>query len=199
MSEPHRLRCRDSGPNRPGLQGRSALAQAVHGCRSLVLACFTTLLLGGCLFPPSLSSETQDAALNSPPAILSVRSDLEELVPLGLLPVVRGQPSQQLAATLLDTDVDDILYVRIFVDYTPANPTPARSSCKTTASDSPQRSVTCDISALCLDADVGVPRAVTVEVFDRELLDSGTPQYKAMGPGGWTTYQAYTLACTGSS
>jgi hypothetical protein len=156
-------------------------------------------LLEGCLFPPSLSSETQDAQVNSPPAILSVRTNQAELYPFGPLPVVQGMLGQQLAVTLLDTDLDDILYVRVYVNYTPAEPTPPRSSCRTTDSDSPQRSATCDISALCLRADVGLESDVTVEVFDRELLDEGTPQFKAVAPPGISTYQAFKMTCTGGS
>lgn len=197
MSELHRYERPDPGPNRLGSQGRSALAQGVHGCRSLVpIAAFTVLLLGGCLFPPSLSSETQDAPINSPPAILAVRSDQEELIQPGPLVVSRGVTTQ-LNAELVDTDVQDILFLRMYVNYTVADPQPARAACKTTASDSPQRSLSCDITALCSLADVGKPNLrLEIEVFDRELKDSGTPQFKAMEEGGLTTGRVYELTCT---
>lgn len=148
------------------------------------------------MIPPSLSSEQADAAVNSPPAILAIRSDQEELVEPGPVVITRGATTQ-LNAVLLDTDVDDILYVRFYVNYTVAIPTPPRASCRAPASDSPQRSLSCDTSALCTLNDVGTPLRLEIEVFDRELADSGTPAFKAMDPdsGGLTTGRVYELTC----
>ncbi|MDX2093832.1 MAG: hypothetical protein SFX73_38720 [Kofleriaceae bacterium] len=152
-------------------------------------------LFGGCLFPPSLSSETLDAQVNSPPAILSIRSDQEELIEPGPVVVTRGAPSQQLYAELLDTNIDDLLFVRMYVNYTVADPTSARATCTAPVNDSPQRSVMCDISALCAQGDVGKTLRLEIEVFDRELLDSGTPVFKAMPEDGLTTGRVYDLTC----
>lgn len=149
------------------------------------------------MIPPSLSSDQPDAAVNSPPAILAVRSDQEELVEPGPVVITRGVTTQ-LNAELLDTDVDDILYVRFYVNYTVAEPTPARAACKTGKSDAPQRSLSCDTTALCSASDVGkADLRLEIEVFDRELADSGTPQFKAMDPtsGGLTTGRVYALTC----
>jgi len=152
------------------------------------------------VIPPDLSVANGDAGVNSPPAILAVRSDLEELPEGGS--VVFEQGSGTLNATLYDSDVSDTLYVRVFVNYDVADPTPARSTC--TAPCSPpctavQRSATCDIGALCTNNDVGAPdkRFMAVQVFDREPLESGTPRFKAMPPGGLTTSKAYLLTCVG--
>lgn len=197
MSEPHPLGSSNFEPNRSKSRVASGLAHGVHGWRSPVfLALLSLPMLGGCLFPPSLSSETQDAAVNSPPAILSIRSDQEELIEPGPVVVARSAPTSQLYAELLDTNIDDILYVRMYVNYTVAEPKPARAACRTTASDSPQRTLTCDIKALCGSDDVGKPNLrLEIEVFDRELLDSGTPQFKAMDEGGLTTGRVYDLTC----
>jgi hypothetical protein len=149
------------------------------------------------LIPPSLSSDQPDAAVNSPPAILAIRSDQEELVEPGPVVITRGATTQ-LNAELLDTDVDDTLYVRFYVNYTVAIPTPSRASCTAPASGSPQRGVSCDITALCTLNDVGTPGLrLEIEVFDRALADSGTPAYKAMDAdsGGLSTGRVYELTC----
>jgi hypothetical protein len=179
--------------------GASPLARAVHGVRSpvylrslLVLAVASS---GGCVIPPDLSVVDGDAGTNSPPAILAVRSDLEELPEPG--PVVFDRGLGSLNITLLDTDVTDTLYVRVFVDYTNADPTAPRSTCTARCTEpcSAQRSVTCDLGALCLQSDIGVERFMTVNVFDRELKESGSPQFKAMEPPGLTTSKSYKLKC----
>jgi len=154
------------------------------------------LAAAGCVIPPSLSVEDGDAGINSPPAILAVRSDQQELAEPGPVTFARG--SGTINVTLIDTDVDDTLYVRVFVDYTVADPTAARSACTAPPNGTPQRAATCDLSALCLTGDIGAERLMQVQVFDRELLESGTPAFKAMPPGGLTTSRFYQLNCTES-
>ena len=174
--------------------GRSALARAVHESRELVRF-MPLLLVGGCVIPPNLSVADGDAGVNSPPAILAVRSDLEELPEPG--PVVFERGLGSLNATLYDTDLTDSLYVRVFVEYTVADPTAPRSTCSARCTEpcATQRSVTCDLGALCLQSDIGVERFMTVQVFDREPLESGTPPFKAMPVGGLTTSKSYKLTC----
>lgn len=178
---------------------RSALARAVHDSQVLVRFVPYLLIAGfvaGCVFPPNLSVADGDAGVNSPPAILAVRSDLEELPEPG--PVVFERGLGTLNATLYDTDLTDTLYVRVFVEYTFADPTAPRSTCtaRCTEGCATQRSVTCDLQALCLEADVGVERFMTVQVFDREVKESGTPAFKAMDAPGLTTSKSYLLNCT---
>lgn len=183
-----------------GTLARSALARAVHDLRELVHALPIVLaaLVGGCVIPPDLSVSDGDAGINSPPAILAVRSDLVELPEGNSFVYERGQGS--LNVTLYDTDVSDTLYVRVFVEYDFADPTPARSTC--TAPCSPpcttvQRSTTCDLAALCTAGDVTAAKELfmAVQVFDREPLESGSPRFKAMPPGGLTTSKSYKLTC----
>lgn len=147
------------------------------------------------MIPPSLSVESQDAGVNSPPAILALRSEQEELPEPGPVVAVRGTGS--LNATLLDTDLEDTLYVRVFVDYSITDPTAPRATCTAppTTPPAPQRSVTCDLRALCTQDDVGSTRFMNVAVFDRELLEAGTPPFQAMPPGGLTTSKSYLLQC----
>jgi hypothetical protein len=179
--------------NHAGSLGRSPMAQAVHGWWPVVSHVLPVLVLvGACV--PSLSVDNQDAGINSPPAILAVRNDQQELTQPGPVLLERGVPAT-VNMSLIDTDIDDTLYVRIFVDYSIAVPTPARSTCTATG-DTATRTATCDVSAVCTPSDVGADRTMTIYVFDRMLLDSGTPMFQAMGPGGLTTNRAYDLKCT---
>lgn len=173
------------------------LARPVHRPAVAVLSSLLgslVLAAAGCVIPPSLSVEDGDAGVNSPPAILAVRSDQQELAEPGPVTFARGSGTINVA--LIDTDVEDTLYVRVFVDYRVTEPTAARSTCTAPPNGTPQRSATCDLSALCLTSDIGAERLMQVQVFDREPLESGTPPFKAMPPGGLTTSRFYELTCT---
>lgn len=177
------------------------VARALHGChpmlRALVLA-----PLAGCLFPPSLSVDTSDAGVDSPPAIVSVRSDLQELPEPGPVTFELGA-SSQLNLTLLDTDTSDTLYVRVFVGYndpvlgTGPDPTPPRSTCVAAAAKTAQRTATCDLTGLCQTPDVGQTRGMTIMVFDRPVVDNIAPLYQAFDPTnpGQSTSRFYYLKC----
>jgi hypothetical protein len=182
--------------NHVELPARSLLARAVHSNQQIVRHgfLFSAVLglggLGGCV--PSLSVDHQDAGINSPPAILAVRSDQQELPQPG--PVLFERGPGMVNVTLIDTDIEDTLFVRIFVDYSVSVPTPARSLCAG-ASGTANRTATCDIKALCFPSDVGVERLMTIHVFDRPLLDSGTPMFQAMDAPGLSTNRTYKLKC----
>lgn len=182
-----------------GSLARSGLARPVHARPAVVLwPLLGSLVLSatGCVIPPSLSIDDGDAGVNSPPAILAVRSDQQELAEPGPVTFARG--SGTISVTLLDTDIEDTLYVRVFVDYKVTDPTAARSTCTAPPNGTTQRAATCDLSALCLTGDIGAERLMQVQVFDRELLESGAPQFKAMPPDGLTTSRFYQLDCTES-
>jgi hypothetical protein len=175
------------------------MARVVHGSRSAVRPNLSIILAllgatgGGCVIPPSLEVDNQDAGVNSPPAILAVRSDDQELPEPG--PVLLDLGSGSLNLQLIDTDVNDTLYVRIFVDYTIDVPTPARANCTATPTGNALRTVTCDLGALCQPVDVGPTRLMSIRVFDREPLEAGDPMFQAMPPGGLKTGQFFQLQC----
>lgn len=199
MSEPDGMTPRDVAPNRATSQGHSCLAQGVHGMWPLVarLLYLATVASGGCIFPPDLSVGDQDAGVNSPPAILAVRSDQQELPPGETVTFEVGPTAGSINATLIDTNLTDTLYVRAFVDYTVSVPTPARVTCTAPppVPAAAQRSVMCDVTALCQPADIGTSRSLSVVVFDREPLESGQPSFQAMPPGGLKTSVFYFLKC----
>jgi hypothetical protein len=177
-------------------QDGSALARAVHDCRTLVRpAILATLLIGGCVIPPDLSVANQDAGTNSPPAFLGIRTDEQELPEPG--PVIFDRGTGTFNAELIDTDVNDELFVRVFVNYTVENPTAPRVLCTAPTNGKAQRTVTCNTNALCLMTDtVGDQQFnMHITVFDREPLEAGDPPFQAMETGGLSTSRFYFLKC----
>jgi hypothetical protein len=174
------------------------VARVVHTPRTLVRFMVALLVVSGgaCVIPPRLDVENQDAGVNSPPAILSIRTDDQELPEPG--PVIFDRGDGMFNAELIDTDVNDELFVRVFVDYTIDNPTAPRVLCTAPANGQTNRTVTCNTSALCLEGDttpVGKRLNMHIMVFDRELLEAGDPPFQAMEPGGLTTNRFYFLQC----
>jgi hypothetical protein len=157
-----------------------------------------SLLAGGCVIPPSLSSNTTDAGVDSPPAILKVFSDvdLKEGAPV----LFEYNAANNITVTVRDTDLGDTLYVRMFVDYNNPDQTPPRGSCLPAPSaKSPDRTSVCNIQGLCLMSDIGQTRGLSFVVFDREPQDTGTPLYQAMPPDGQSTSRFFYLKCQPAS
>src|SRR5262249_17967393 len=151
-------------------------------------------VLAGCIIPPSLSLGSQDAAQNSPPAIESVQVNLMQLPNFSPIQFAVGTPDTMILS-LLDSDVDDTLYVGLYVDYLSNAPTPARSTCMAGSANVPQRTAICSLNGVCEPKDVGQVRQLSVVVFDRMVLDTGTPRYMAMPPDGLSTSNTYQLSC----
>jgi hypothetical protein len=149
----------------------------------------------GCVIPPSLTTG-EDAGVNSPPAILSVTSDQQALPEPG--PVLFDQQTMDtLSLSLVDTDILDTLYVGIYIDYNLPNRLAARAKCTAPPTTTAMRTATCRLNSLCVDADVGVQRDMTIVVFDRMPDDTGAgdPPFQAMPPGGLSTSRFYFLKC----
>jgi hypothetical protein len=171
------------------------VARAVHDAPVLV-GILASLLLIGCLIPPAIEVEKQDAGTNSPPAILSVTSDQQALPDPGPVSFEQGRTAGSLGLSLIDTDLRDTLFVRIFVDYNLPNRLDARVRCQAPPSTNAMRTTTCILSTLCTDDDIGVQRSMTIVVFDRPLLENGEdPPFQAMPPGGLSTSRFYFLQC----
>lgn len=191
MSDPH--------PANQPVPRSYPLARPLHTCGPVVLRLLPLLMFAGCIFPPNLGVEQQDAGVNSPPSITSVRSDQTELPEPGPVDIAVGQMSP-LNLTLLDTDINDKLYVRVFVDYSKTNQTSPRSTCPAATSGQATRTATCPMQGICLTTDIGKPHLMQVIVFDREPLETGeAPLFQAMPMGGLSTDRAYQLNCLPSS
>ena len=199
MSDLHPTRPTDRARNLADSQARSRLARRLHhsSLRVKLAVVLTAVGLAACVIPPSLEVGGSDAAINSPPAITSIRTDGQELPPNSTVNFnVSDTPTMNV--DVIDTDLGDTLYVRAFVDYNPNNALDARSKCVAPpAADHPtaDRSTTCDLRSLCVASDVGVTHDLSVVVFDREPLDKGAPAFQAMPPGGLATSVFYHLDC----
>lgn len=177
----------------------SPLARTVHEFvlpMGASVSMLVMMMLVGCVIPPSLEI-SQDAGVNSPPAILSVTSDQQALPEPG--PVAFGQQTMDaLSISLIDTDPLDVLYVGIYVDYNAPDRLAARAKCMAPPSTNPLRTATCRLNSLCVDADIGVTRNMTIVVFDRPPDDSGNgdPPFQAMTmTDGLSTSRFYFLNC----
>ena len=105
--------------------------------------------------------------------------------------------SPSLVLTLLDTDIRDDLHVRLFVDYNAPDRLPPRAACEVPHNDTnPQamRTATCNVSGLCMTADIGVQRSLTIVVSDRLPMDFGADPQALMMPGQ-SSYRFYFLRC----
>ena len=197
MSEAERAVITNACANSASPNARSVVARALHH-RARVWAVVTSVLVAGCIIPPSLSVDVQDGGIDSPPSITSARSDLLELVEPGpyLFPTAPDAQNETINLTLLDTDLEDKLYVRIYVDYTVSAPTAPRSTCSAVANGSAIRTTTCSLAALCLPTDPSGLRLMEIVVFDRQPLDVGAPMFKAIPAGGQSTTRTFQLGCT---
>ena len=164
----------------------------IAGAVLLALLCAT---LVGCVIPPSL--RVDEEATDSPPVITSVSSDGNPLADPGPVVLEQGSTTSSLVLTLLDTDVRDDMYVRVFVDYNAPDRLPPRAACDVPHNDdNPQakRTATCNVSGLCLTADIGVQRSLMIVVSDRQPMDFGAdPQMLMMA--GQSSYRFYFLRC----
>jgi hypothetical protein len=176
----------------------SPLARTVHNLAVAMPGRFwiVAMTLTGCVIPPSLSIG-EDAGVNSPPAIQSVTSERQVLPEPG--PLVFDQGTMDtLSISMIDTDTLDTLYVGIYVDYNAPNRLAARSKCTAPSGTSPMRTTTCRLNSLCIDADIGVQRNMTIVVFDRPPDDTGggDPPFQAMmAKDGLSTSRFYFLKC----
>lgn len=167
------------------------MARPLHG-GGVPVGLLVALMLVGCVIPPSLSVDTTDAGANSAPAIISVRA-VAELPEYARVTFEKGV-DETLNLTVHDTDLDDELFCKVFVEYRPDDPTPPRATSET-AGSTVTRSCTLSIAGLCQSADIGVERLMQVYVFDRQIIEGETPLFQAMSSGGLSASRTYFLRC----
>jgi hypothetical protein len=174
------------------VEARSRLARPLH-ISSTIHFLVSAMLFTGCVIPPSLSVDTTDAGLNAAPSIVSVRADGVELPEWKTVNFEQGLGVLNL--TVYDTDLDDTLYPKVFVDYNIPDQTPPRATCTAAAGGRVVRSSTCNLAGLCQTADIQKQRTMQVIVFDRENIEGQLPLYQAMPMGGLSTSRTFTLVC----
>lgn len=130
----------------------------------------------------------------------TVRADLVEFPQYATLVFERGAKAGVLELNLSDANLEDTLYVRIFVDYDLPDPTPPRSTC-IAAAHSGERSATCPMEDVCQQQNVGQtpPPLLQVFVFDRDYEPALPPLYQGVAPGGLSASQTFFLRCQEAS
>lgn len=173
----------------------AAPARFVHPLRSVVVLAVAAVSLAGCVFPPSLSLDEGDAAVNAAPVIVDVRDEAgNPFERPGPRDVVVGQG--RLVITLSDPDVDDTLFVRYYVDYGLPVPTPAIIECAAAPGATPtlERQITCSLVGVC--SGPATDRVFEIEVFDRPpILDDNTRLFRQLDPPGLSSSWWWKLNC----
>ena len=161
LSRSGRVRDHRKRANRPELQKLSFVARPVH----VLLA----VMLGACVVPPPLEVDTSDGGANSPPAITSVidTSGTSRRPPDTITLLTMPLP-QTLRVGLVERDVDDDLFLQLFVDYETASPHDADVNCTAPpiGDGSSTRSADCTTNSLCDTAPS--EHTLEIEVYDRE-------------------------------
>lgn len=198
MSGSFRASRRDRARNLSDSQGDPSVARTVHGSRLVASVLLAASTVPGCVVPPPLEIEDQDAEANTPPIITEVRDATQTpLVHGQVVTVDRATPST-IELTLFDRNVDQTLFVQVFVDYdTTSGTSPPRAQCPgpagvpPPATPSDTRTVTCPTAGLCDSADP-TPRKLELEVYDAEPV--GQAPYRT-APGGFKSTWTFQLVC----
>jgi hypothetical protein len=162
-----------------------------------------SLALGGsaCLIPPQLEVADEDAGANSPPVILSSGPAPEFSFPGPLL--LDRNDERRLNLTIDDNDLDDVVYVRLFIDYNKPDPTNFASNCSAPASGDVSRIADCALTNVCfgIAADDQDEHFFEAIVADREFLDESDPlaedqpSFRAVPADARQSSAAWTVRC----
>ncbi len=158
-------------------------------------------IAAGCVIPPNLSLEENDAAVNSAPVIRDVRDEAgNPFERPGPRDVTVGQG--RLVLTLADPDLTDTLYVRYFLDYGLPAPTPARIECEAAPGAMPtlDRQITCSLVGVCTTPALGPDHIFEIEVFDRPpVVDDPTRLFRQLAPPGLSSTWWWKATCVGAA
>jgi len=160
-------------------------------------------LLAGCPVPfPSQIQTEADAGVNSTPVIQ--RATPADLTFPGPLVVARGD-DRIVTLHLKDTDVSDTLFIRMFRDYDPTNPTPQLVNVDVPVAGSVERLREVSLATWCaglspVDADF---HFLVAMVADRPFLDCSTqpdecadqPQFRELPAAAESSTVAWTIKC----
>jgi hypothetical protein len=141
----------------------------------LALACSLALPGPACVIPPNLAPDDGDAGPSSPPVILEAGPAPDFSFP-GPMQLQRPD-TRELSLIVRDQDVDDVLYLRLYVDYERPSPTPAWAECQAAPTGDPTRVAICPVSALCNPIQPNDPgdHYLDVMVADRPFISDVDP------------------------
>lgn len=171
------------------------MARGVHG-KLLVLSA----VLGGCVIPPPLQTDKPDAAVNHPPAFRSVKDGTgEELTRPG--PHVFEVGAGELRITAADTDTDDTLFYRMYIDYGLTTQTQVRADCSVSPGAMPtvERTTTCSLLGVCTDDIATGTHVFELDLMDRQPISTPTRLYRDVTPPGEIVSYWWNITCVRSS
>lgn len=155
-----------------------------------------------CIIPPSLEVEVNDAGVSSPPVVRSAASPFEFPGPFT---VTREATDVSISLTLRDNDLDDTLFVRLFLDYDPESGAGLISDCVSAPTGERDRVLGCPINTVCSLIEVGDTSLHTLEamVTDRLWLTAGDPDAVGQPPlravdvnaGAGDSIRGWTMRC----
>ncbi len=149
---------------------------------------------GGCVIPPPLKgAEDVDAAANAIPVITEIDSSFPSPGPI----VIRRQESDTMSLTVRDNDLDDTIWIFLFVDYGYPNPVPHLNDCQSSVR-ALDRTLVCPLNALCAFEE-GPPDTLhflEAMVTDRDLLDDGGADFRAVPEDTGVSYRSWLMTCS---
>lgn len=191
-------------PNRVKLQTVARLAYAVLPCAVMLLfasgsALGLAVTAAGCVVPVPLELETADAGPTAQPELVSAApGEFDFPGPLALDP----GDQRRMSLTLRDRDLEDTLYVRMFVDYGLPNQTGFVSDCVAVPSGALTRIADCSTSAICNSVTDSDKHVLEAMVSDREFLPTGDPRaagqdaFRELPIDAAFDYRFWQLTCT---
>ncbi len=162
--------------NRPRLQKARSMARRLLGLwvvSFLLVACLA-LMCASCIYPAPLELDTPDAGPSAVPVIVSA-SPAEFAFP-GVVALDRHD-QRTMFLSVSDADLEDNLYVRLYVDYGRPYQAGFLGECNAVPSGEPIRVADCSVSSLCNsieETDTGL-HVLEAMVADRAFLTESNP------------------------
>lgn len=134
-----------------------------------------------CIIPPALEVEVDDAGVSSPPVIQSSAAPFEFPGPFTLS---RDDTDAVISLTLYDLDLEDSLFVRLFLDYDPTSGAGLVADCTAPPTGDSNRVASCPASTICNRIDESDTNLHTLEamVTDRPWLTADDPAAEGQDP-----------------
>jgi len=134
-----------------------------------------------CILPPELEVGGFDAGRSSPPVVV----DAEPVQLKFPGPIMLEREDQRtLVLEIEDNDIEDTVYVQLYVDYSEDRAQPAHASCQASVTGTKTRRANCRVANICnavddLDTSTHVLEAM---VSDREFITDSNPAAEGQKP-----------------
>jgi hypothetical protein len=163
-------------------------------------------LSSACLIPPDLAPAGADAGPSAPPIIRSAQP-IQYAFPGPI--ILDRVDSPQMVLEVEDADLEDTLYVQLYVDYVlPLSPVPALGACQAAPSGDAKRILDCDTTNLCntIASTDDTNHKLEAMASDRAFISDSDPEAAGQDPfraladrahASWTT-ASWVMSCATS-